>query len=732
MSSHFSLQADVTNIPQGALSLLGALTPILRALSADNVSPLAVVQLEAIGRYFPMSGPLAKQVPDALTRSRSIKLERLQTTVGWMAGDTTSALAQTAGGQAAALLTLGLVEMFCRNSTGHLLFELSMKILPIDQCLASMAQLSDLAEIVSNKLEPLAFGHHHAVHLTRIRETYLYLNIEMPRSTSSTLLDRLTVESMVGLLDAVQQALRGESFMVYIEGFKGLGGIIAILMGLCPNDILLLVENGIIFEGKRRSIVISVLHERETTFTVEEIIRDDRSSSALPVFFRDDGFPANASRISPYDHISMKIQHCLADMVDQIFVAVTFRSTRDVVVSFVKLIAAIVCSFTGSDFGPNSRFPRGGLRSLLGPHTQERIRDKLALLYGTEPAMDNLDPISAYNSFRQSVNDLVPESACLCSQCCRMHSWAAAPEDRDTCPILSIWGALRHLVGYSVLLSFVDTDLETLRIIQHPRVKMGPHLCQQLIRRTFSESNDSPQKDCGPSYTDEYSILDLHNDLCQLFGSIPSNAGDGHNTLGTSSGAVSIFPSTLETISFNQPRIVLYRVLDGQFCDRHNYYKALIEDARNSPRPTAEISVLHPRNTISPSRLGAHSHVTLSVRPYHNSLAVRTMVGVQDKIINLSFHTLQLAYMNTSIASPCNHDHSLSVNLLDTDFVITTGLGAPLASMGRISMVLTHGSPEAQFLAGVPDVQALFQGRSCLECMIREAKDAGYWLLIQS
>ncbi|OCL07850.1 hypothetical protein AOQ84DRAFT_261608, partial [Glonium stellatum] len=241
----------------GTIALLGSLAPILRAMTADSVTPLAVVQLEAIGRCFLISGPLAHQLPDALKRSRSVRLDRLGASIGWMAGDTTSTLAQTAGGQASALLTLALVEMFCRNLTGHLLFELSLKILPASHCFTSMSQLSDAAEIVSNKLKPLAFGQHYAYRLTRIRETYFQSGIELPPSTSQSLLERLRVEAIVGLLDAAQQALQDETLMLYIEGFRGLGSIVALLMALCPNYTLLSVENGVIFRGEHQSIVIS-------------------------------------------------------------------------------------------------------------------------------------------------------------------------------------------------------------------------------------------------------------------------------------------------------------------------------------------------------------------------------------------------------------------------------------------------------------------------------------------
>jgi hypothetical protein len=91
---------DVGNIPSNSVTLLSSLSPLLKALSADNVVPLTVVQAEALGACFHINGKFAARVPDLLVRSTSMRLQRLSMWVGWMAGDTASVLAPTAGGRA--------------------------------------------------------------------------------------------------------------------------------------------------------------------------------------------------------------------------------------------------------------------------------------------------------------------------------------------------------------------------------------------------------------------------------------------------------------------------------------------------------------------------------------------------------------------------------------------------------------------------------------------------------
>ncbi|KAF2964209.1 hypothetical protein GQX73_g9370 [Xylaria multiplex] len=597
MAPNVALQADIS---QTAIELLGTVTPILRALSSDNVHPLAVLQLDAIGSRFPISGPLAKQIPDALTRSSSVRLGRLQNLVGWMAGDTSAALCQSAGGQASALLTLCLVEMFCRNSTGHLLFDLSMRVLPKNRCLASMAQLSDLAEVVSNKLKPLAFGQHHAIQVTRIRETYLRSDIELPPQTSASLLERLTIDSMVELLDAVQQALQDSTLLLYIEGFQGLGGVVSLLMALCPDDVTLLIEGEVIFQGQRRTIIISVKHEGKTLFGLEKIIHTKKSSPHA-VTFRPNEFLAHPGGFSSYDHLTMEAKGCLFRMAEQLLF-VTKKPPQRVIASFVNLIGTIMLSFTGVDFGPGSDFPCDGLR------------------------LEFHKPLSI---------------------------------------------------------------------------------------------------------SDMYTTQQLHADLCQLLGYIPSNAGEGQNVVGACSGSTSILPMTLGADSFIKGHLVRYRALDGQFHDGHSYYKAITENAHIQPRALARVSIQRD-NTISPSAMGVHSNIILSLRPHHNSLTLRATVNFGTQMKEISFYDANLAYMATCLAHPCDHHPKDPVTVLDTASVIRTGVEAPVASDGRISVVLTHNNSEAQFLAGVRGVPSMYQGISCLGCMINRAKEGGFQLLIQS
>ena len=82
--SQVASQVDV-----GALTLngLAAFAPVLAVLSADDVTPLAIVQMENLGSLFHINGKYALQVPDLLQRCKSTRLDRLGLLVGWRKGD---------------------------------------------------------------------------------------------------------------------------------------------------------------------------------------------------------------------------------------------------------------------------------------------------------------------------------------------------------------------------------------------------------------------------------------------------------------------------------------------------------------------------------------------------------------------------------------------------------------------------------------------------------------------
>ena len=870
-----SLQSDPAVIPTNSMALLSSLGPVFRALTADAVTPQALIQIESLGSYFTINGPLARSLPDHMHRSSSLRLNRLRTSIGWMAGDTASALSQTAGGQAAALLSLLLVEMTCRGSTGHMLYELSLKVLPVGSCLSSMVQLADVAEKLANKLQPLAFGRHHAQQLTRIRQTYLMSGIETGPSFNEGLLDRMTVEDMAQLLSYLQRALREATLILHIEGFRGLGAIVSMITALCPDDTLLAVEGGILFQGERQSVIISIMANRETSFSLETTVRDFRKeftqkldnslseTEKTTACFKPNDRLNGMRQLSNFEYLGMKKEGALADSLEQLFLQFNiFIPTAKVERALVEFVTAVVYSFTGSDFGEGSMFPAGGLRSLLGNNSTDLVQKKLRVLFKCEPITVSLDYVEAYRNLRSAIHGVIPERACTCCLCFTNHIWTfELPE--QFCIARSIWMGLQPLIGLAILCLFVNIDTDTVRIIQRPQIQIGRYICERVIRavlqsdldisicesqqstaevhkqekaeprkltRTtedlesshFTNSGDSTEnketadflgmtrlakltiaafrdavgytkteanvenkessasipwaKDVHttnilklplttvttfssisttesteierpPPYSTlpPYKISTLHNDILNLQGTIVHNMGEGHNIIATSNGASSIYPVTLEHLSLDPSLALVYRISDGAFHDNRAYYKSILEDVVIEQRPFAKKSALvgsgraGQKVPLEESRLGTHQDLTVSLRPWFNSLAMRVLVQSARRVFNLSFYSLHIASMGLTSARACDHNPATQVFL--SDEILTTTVDAPLAEDewdgggkpdgGILSVVLVHGSPEAQLLAGVEGARSIFQGDSCLGCAVAEAQRGKFALLIQ-
>jgi hypothetical protein len=729
--STVALQADVGNIPSNSLAMLGSVRHLLKALSADDVHPLAVLQLETLGACFLINGDLAARIPDLLVRSSSARLGRLSHWVGWMAGDTASVMAQTSGGRAAALLSLALCELYGAGRTGELLYRLSSLLLPADQNQSSIIQLGQVAEILRNKLTVLAFGSHLARHVTRIREAYFNAGLRTP----PTLLDQLTVETMIEFISALQKALQDETVILYVQGCHGLGFITAVVMAICPNDVQISVENGIIFQGPRCSVIISIKVQNRTEFGIETIVQHNSICSGL---IETDG------RVRFWEDLSMRIEGSLSDALDLALVpVVSLQSTDSLRQLIVELITAVVFSLSGNQLyskpGPQAYpLPREGFKLLLGPDIFNRVRSKLSLLFKIEPSMSSFDCVSAYLAFRGFFDSVIPPTTCVCGQCFVRDSWCL--DSRPGCAVSMFLEKLHDIIGSAVLLLFVVHDKDACINIDGHNV-IGAQV-RHSIRRALDFVNGGMQyssgmgvKEDSNSFDTTFSALSLHEGILGICGkSFPTNFA-----LGFSSGYASVFPSTIQEPIVNSPQCITYIIAEGRFHDHRHYYKYLTTE-RGSTRVSPKNSILHPHVPISPSSIGVHSTLTLTVREaYYSQLQVRTMVQAHGGIVDLNFLDLHLSLICLSFAKSCNHDtrdglHAEGVEDILPTSVVAPAITCPESGNGEyLCLTMTHMNPEAQFLCGgFPYVPTLFQGGSCLNCVVREAKENGFKMIIQS
>ncbi|OBT80141.1 hypothetical protein VF21_00596 [Pseudogymnoascus sp. 05NY08] len=247
--SQVAPQVDVGGL---TLNGLAAFAPVLAALSADDVTPLSMVQMENLGSLFHISGQYALQVPDLLLRCKSTRVDRLGLLIGWRKGDAASLMAQSAGGQAISLLSMCISNLYDNNDVGLLLSGLSKKMLSQTIAISSPSQLIKVARTLSSKLQVLGFGNILASQVVRIYDAYQHFGKPVP----DNFLEEISPDSMMELLHAISRAVREESIIVRITGSRSMGLILAIVTIMFPEDAFVTMENVIVFEGLRKSILV--------------------------------------------------------------------------------------------------------------------------------------------------------------------------------------------------------------------------------------------------------------------------------------------------------------------------------------------------------------------------------------------------------------------------------------------------------------------------------------------
>ena len=213
MSGSVILQSDDGNL---GIQGLGAFTNILATLSADNVTPMAMIQMEKLGATLPVSGKQAERVKGLLQRCNNVRLDRIALVVGWRKNDSASTMAQSAGGQAVALLSMCLTNLFDHADTGTILSRLCFKLCASSANVSSMPQLVDVATLLGSKVDAIGFGNLLAHEVMRIQETYATLDHS---SAPSNLLKPLSVETVTDMLEKVSRALLQENIIcrIFIE-----------------------------------------------------------------------------------------------------------------------------------------------------------------------------------------------------------------------------------------------------------------------------------------------------------------------------------------------------------------------------------------------------------------------------------------------------------------------------------------------------------------------------------
>lgn len=406
MSRDVQLQADIGSL---GLQGLGAFTSILATLSADNVSPMALIQLEQLGSNFPVNGKLAEDVKGLLQRCKDKRLDHFAFAMGWRKNDSASLMAQSAGGQAIALLSACLSNLYADDNTGIILARLCSKLCPRAVNVSSVVQLADVAKLLAGKANALGFGNLLAREAARIYDAYCALGRPLP---TTRFLDDLSVDSMEELLEKASQALCQENKICRITGYRSMGHIIGLLQALFPYNLVLTVEGVVIQDVEHPKIrcEVDVSAWDESTQLHLETIISNSTSIQLPI-----GRLTNLSHYTgPYATYTFNWSNWLADYLRLIFMEYGLMCDGNIIQACCNLLVLVPASIYVEATVPQphdrdrTSVPLQKLLDLLGPLPRARMGLICDHIMGCNPAVNSMDLPTAFASLVAMITETSP------------------------------------------------------------------------------------------------------------------------------------------------------------------------------------------------------------------------------------------------------------------------------------------------------------------------------------
>lgn len=747
MANQVTLQADVGNIPTNSLALLGVAQPLLKALSADNINALAVLQAQALGDQLLSNGDWALKLPDLLARSSSVRLERLSAWVGWQKGDTASFMSRSSGGRTISLLCLALGNLYAKERCGIILHELSTHIIQKEQQNASISQLSDLNACLSDKLSCLGFGNLLALHLTRIRQCFFEAGSQIPVD----LADMPTEETMVDFLVALQKALQSEELILSFTGSRGAGPLLALLMCLCPEDTRVEVQGEVIHQGPRVSISFLITGDEHngSSFYIQSKIcahSDDFRNRFLEI---DD--------TNEHQALNFRWSGWLSARVDIALAKIGAKASREVQEALANLIATAVLSISDEELRGTSgdfRISKKGMRTLLGPDNDSRIRKTLSTVLIEPTDFECCDIVSSYDQFTLAVTLAIPKTTCSCGICAEVEYWDENQHPRavttlgkawQACRIARFWAVLTEIfeMGYASSLLKVESNVALGRSqnIDKPKPEYIGSLAKNVFATVHLRKGDDTSYRYSPAVAASYIhdiILSVVNQWRSTF---YSEGQERPPTICQSSGHVTVFPTTLEYPCVTHPWTIEYLLVDGKLHNGPNSYSAIIcarphkGEAKRLKRPKAGTALLSKKATIAPSSLGEHDLLTMTLQPEvvqrKQVLLLQTRIQSSTKSCHVDFLDIHLGYLCLSPADECEHAPNSALDAEYASGVICTSVQTPGARGANVlALALTHWNPESQFLCCSYSSPALYQGSCCLTCAVLQARERKVEMII--
>ncbi len=689
MSRDVQPQADVGNL---SLAGLSAFSTILATLSADNVVPMALIQMGELGAALPTSGEYADKVKSLLQRCSDVRLDHLAVVIGWRKNDSASLMAESAGGQAIALVSMCLTNLFNHADTGLILSQLSLRLLSGSGNVSSVAQLADFARLLSGKLNTLGFGNLLAREVTKIHQVYEALGKPAPPD----LLEGLNDQHAIDILESVSRALREDQKICRISGSMGMGHILGLIQALFRRNTTITVEGTIIQDIEHSNIVCEIIRRdrSEPTQVHLETCIPTSKPIELPITIVQSK-PFQFERLMAY---KFNWTGCVADRLQLIFLnyGITCdQAILDACCDLLVLIPTALC-VSSTLSGEDERFQPA--LALLGPLPRARICTICEEILRSKPTTSQMDLSTAFTNFMAIVAGKVQRISCICPaelKCDWMNGWlndydSSRRQQKRRCVLYQLWESIGFALNSAFWCFFVNA---------------GPNTA-------ISFENRIPCNIISNAVTHKRQTLSVDEIRDQVMGLVHHLVSLRQGTVAISSNCCTIYPTILKTLSVPSRQSVTFTLIEGLFVFEGRYHRHLSADP-STARPKTKSAL--EKDNIRPSHDEMHIDSTLlTIREAFDSLIVLCSFKSSGYDTKVNLEEAILGYVCMRWTDTCHHPMTDPTDL-DKDRFITTSVASP-AAVERFGVVMARWNPIAQFLCCDRDYQAILVKDCCLEC----------------
>lgn len=623
-------------------------------------------------------------------------------------------MAQSAGGQAISLLAMCIINLYSDHDIGRLFTDLSKSMLSQKIAISSPSQLIQVAKTVGCKLQVLGYGNILASQIEKIIDAYKHFGKPVPNN----FLDQILPEDMSDLLHAITRAIREEPVVVRITGSRGMGHILVMVMIMFPEDAFVTMENVIVFQGLRKSILVEFVDSDATLkVQVESKIQIQSALSILPIekYLR----PPYAT-VTSHDYF-YNWAGCLADALQVVFMEHGLICPESLRVACCGMFEplSIAQESDNVQFDVTRQLKYHGLMHLLGPYPHERIDKVCQKVWRIPPgwARPASSLKSAFDNLLLAFAEATLAVSCTCrpkNMCLIEVGWqdSRKPSLMRLCPLYGLWEAVGDAIGCGFSCLFVNASEGA--TIAHPKGGSGSRSILSVITFLVKYS-------CPPSLIiDGRTIHACLMDLCCR--QIRHVAG--------SSDSSTLYMAAIQTFGLPNTMTAPFILTEGQlvFNDRYHTLLKAIEPAR----PKAHYNIHQGIQPIIPSNIGEHSSLDITILEGIHDLAITTTILIGGSIAHVNIDAIIADSWGLCETEPCEHPSDSPLEPQYEDSVLTTSVAAPTAVDGKIAIVQVSRNPVAQLLSceDVGGKGSLLQTDCCLNCAYEQAVKGDYRMII--